>query len=144
MIFARPTHREDFGRIELQAAQADVSRYWSKYPPTQYLRDGTTFTGVTADGQVMAIAGLIPIWEGRALVWALLSRHSGPHFRSLHRRVSAFLDAQSVRRMEATVYEGFTQGHRWLRMLGFECEGLMRAYTPDGASQYLYSRVRHG
>jgi RimJ/RimL family protein N-acetyltransferase len=56
--------------------------------------------------------------------------------------VVEFLDNAPYRRIEATVDVGFKQGHRWIKMLGFELEGYMRAYRPDGADMLLYARVK--
>jgi hypothetical protein len=39
------------------------------------------------------------------------------------------------------VYPNFEPGHRWARMLGFEQEGLMRAFGHDGSDMVMYSRV---
>jgi hypothetical protein len=45
------------------------------------------------------------------------------------------------RRIEATVDVGFTEGERWMTLLGFEYEGLMRAYRPDGQDMLMFARV---
>jgi len=37
---------------------------------------------------------------------------------------------------------GFKEGHRWIKMLGFELEGYMKAYRPDGADMLLYARIK--
>jgi RimJ/RimL family protein N-acetyltransferase len=46
------------------------------------------------------------------------------------------------RRYESTVDVGFKQGHRFMKMLGFEVEGYLKAYRPDGADMVLYARVK--
>ena len=83
-----------------------------------------------------------PQWENRATAFALLSDDSGPHFPAIHSAVVEFLDNAPYRRIEATVDVGFKQGHRWIKMLGFELEGYMKAYRPDGADMLLYARVK--
>lgn len=94
------------------------------------------------DGVVLAVAGVEPQWENRAIAFALLSDDSGTHFPAIHSAVVEFLDNAPYRRIEATVDVGFKQGHRWIKMLGFELEGYMKAYRPDGADMLLYARIK--
>ena len=94
------------------------------------------------ENQILAIAGVEPQWENRATAFALVSGAAGPYFWAIHSAVARFLDSTSYRRIEATVDVGFEQGHRWIKMLGFEIEGYMRAYRPDGADMLLYAKVR--
>lgn len=94
------------------------------------------------DGEILIIAGLAPQWENRAMAWTLISKNAGSHFRTIHREVEKFLVRSPFRRIEATVDVGFKEGHRWMKMLDFEPEGVMRAYRPDGGDQVLYARIR--
>lgn len=94
------------------------------------------------DGQVLAIAGLAPQWENRALAWALVSDNAGAHFKGIHRAVSRFLTVCDFNRVEANVDVGFEAGERWIKLLGFEYEGYLKAYRPDGEDMLLFARVR--
>lgn len=109
---------------------------------TELANQGLAWTAESDDGQILAIAGVEPQWENRAIAFALISGAAGPYFRAIHSAVAAFLDHTPYRRIEATVDVGFEQGHRWIKMLGFEIEGYMKAYRPDGADMLLYARVR--
>lgn len=94
------------------------------------------------DDVILGIGGLLPQWENRALIWALVSESAGNHFPAIHKSVQRFINAAPFRRIEATVDVGFKQGCRWIELLGFEIEGYMKAYRPDGADMLLYARVR--
>lgn len=95
------------------------------------------------DGSSVAMcAGLVNMWENRAQAWSLMSAHAGRHMLKIARIMRGFLDLQDIRRIEAVVDADFVQGHRLIQILGFEREGLMRAYLPDGRDTVLYSRVR--
>lgn len=104
-------------------------------------KSGPCFT-LANDGDVFACCGLVNMWENRAQAWALLSDDAGKYFVRIFRAMSAFLDLQDTRRIEATVDENFQQGHRLMSMLGFQHEGVMRAYLPDGRNCAMYGRVR--
>lgn len=93
------------------------------------------------DGQILAIAGVEPQWENRAIAFALIAESAGRFFPAIHKAVRDFLIRAPYRRIEATVDVGFEQGHRWIKMLGFEIEGYLKAYRPDGADMLLYARV---
>lgn len=123
-------------------------------PSQEYLRDwviGLDFSGMDAiwvaeddEGDVIFIGGVVPMWQGRAAVWSLVSTYAGSDMLRIHRKVRQKLNDfnEKYRRLEMTVDVGFTQGHRWAKMLGFEVEGYMRAYRPDGGDMLMYSRIR--
>jgi hypothetical protein len=94
------------------------------------------------DGEILGIGGLIVQWENRATAWALVSAGAGKRFVRIHAAVERFLDVAPFRRIEASVDVGFIEGMRWMEMLGFEYEGLMVAYRPDGADMLLYARIK--
>jgi RimJ/RimL family protein N-acetyltransferase len=59
----------------------------------------------------------------------------------LDRAVRRLLSLRSFRRIEASTEADFKQGCRWLEMLDFQSEGLMRKYGPDGADHIRYARI---
>lgn len=134
---------EHLDRIGLQAAQAHFGGEFIKPGYADMLRQGPAFTALHGD-QVLACAGTVEIWPGRAMAWALLSELAGRHLLALHRAVAGFLMQAPYRRIEATVDDGFEPGHRWLRLLGFTCEtpAGMPGFTPQGRGAFLYARVR--
>lgn len=76
------------------------------------------------------------------ILWAVLAADAGRHMLWLHRATLRFLDIEPLRRIEATVEEGFGEGCRWLELMGFESEGPLRAYGLNGETHVLYSRCR--
>lgn len=128
--------------LVLQPSQISFSQYFDeKYGPA--LRDGgPCFTGLDDDGNVVGCSGVIKQWDNRAIAWALLADWSGKHFVKVHKAVKRFLDMTEFDRIEAFVDAEFEQGHRWVKMLGFEREGYMRKFNPDGRDAVLYARIR--
>lgn len=141
-MIVRPWKIGDTEQIMLQPAQqytgsiADLSM-----DLTPLSEQGLAWT-VEHDGVVIGIGGLTPQWEHRAIVWALLAGDIGHHFIAIHRAVRRFLTDAPYRRIEAHVDVGFKEGVHWMKLLGFECEGYMRAFRPDGADMLLFARVR--
>lgn len=90
---------------------------------------------------VLACAGIVIEPFGSGTLWSFVSDEAGRHFVRLDRCVRRMLSIPRLRRIDATTEVGFAQGCRWLEMLGFENEGVMRKYGPDGADHYRYARV---
>lgn len=106
---------------------------------------GPCWTAVQ-DGEVLACAGLLLHWPGRAGAWCLI----GDHFPRrgwvwLHKQVVAGLARSSaelgLRRIEAETLTGWPPGATWLRKLGFQHEAQMPAYGPDGRDYDRWARI---
>lgn len=96
------------------------------------------------DGRVVACGGFCPLWEGNVRAWAVIAGDiGGAGMVALTRVVRRGMDACTARRIEVEVDSQFPQAHRWVKMLGgFEWEGRMRKYSPDGRDCDRYARVR--
>lgn len=104
---------------------------------------GEAFTGIV-ENETIICSGVVHQWQNRAIAWALISQDAGKHFVKIHKAVKRFLDMSEVNRIEAYVDSGFEEGYRWMDMLGFKHEGLMRAFSPNSLDMHLYARIRNG
>lgn len=98
----------------------------------------TAFAGM----EVVACAGVVQQWEGRAQAWSLLSVMHMTYKKSLFLAVKRFLDHYPMRRVECTVDPRSVQAKNWAKHLGFTYEGLARKYTPHGDDMELWAMVR--
>lgn len=95
-------------------------------------------------GDVMACAGVFPVWPGRKQLWSVISHKIGAGgMVVLTRAVTRGLAMMEPGRIEAHVREGFQPGIRWMLMLGFDCETPepMVKFLPDGAGAYMFARA---
>lgn len=46
-------------------------------------------------------------------------------------------------RVQATTHRQFERGRRFLEWLGFEREGVLRNYGPDGSDHIIYARIKN-
>jgi RimJ/RimL family protein N-acetyltransferase len=91
--------------------------------------------------RVVACAGIVEFWAGRAQVWSLLAEEMPQYRKAIHRAVKGFLETYRVRRLECLVDPRSEPSMRWATHLGFHVEHLMRAYTPHGDDQLMYVRL---
>jgi RimJ/RimL family protein N-acetyltransferase len=136
----QPQHLEV---MVLQPSQKGFSDYFDPQYGAALMNGGPCFTALNND-EVLGCSGVIKQWDNRAIAWALISEFSGKNFVGIHRAVSRFLDLSEFNRIEAFVDADFEQGHRWIQMLGFEREGYMRQFSPDGRDSVLYARLKNG
>lgn len=94
-----------------------------------------------ADGRIIACAGVAQIGFGMGTLWAFLAANSGRHFIRLDRCVRRLLEVPKLRRIEASADASFAPACRWLELLGFSGEGVMRMYGPNGEDCVRYART---
>jgi hypothetical protein len=136
-----PYKAEHLMALKLQAGQ----EYCLPYVTDEYARmlEGQfAFTAIDGD-VVIAVGGVAELWENRALAWSFIDHRAGKYFTQLHKAVLRVLEVIPYRRIEAETSCDFEQGHRWLKMLGFELEApRMKAFRVDGGDSALYARVK--
>lgn len=105
---------------------------------------GMAWTALKND-EVLGCAGMIPVWEGRVIAWALfgdIPKHSWILiFRKIQKEFRDALANHGRHRIETTTPVDFVPGHRLAKMLGFEIEGLMKEYGPDGKDHLMLGKI---
>lgn len=125
--------------MEIQDAQRGTFPHGDQSYGLSLMKAGPCWS-VVVDGHIVACGGLCVQWEGRAVVWAILSK--GAPLVPVTRAVLRVIQSRGIpRRLECFVDVSFPQGIRWAEMLGFQREGLMRAFSPDGRDHLLFARV---
>jgi hypothetical protein len=97
---------------------------------------------VRLDGKLVAVGGHNPVWPGRTILWGYLGADCGPALPAMTREVLRQIKALEIEfpRMEAYAERHHKAGHRWLRLLGFKHEGVMRKFC-NGVDYSMYARV---
>ncbi len=91
------------------------------------------------------VMGFHLIWGGVASIGAVLT----PHFTAqpvaavkvTRKLLDKFERAFDLHRIEMYVQTDYKTGHRWARALGFQPEGVLRKFGPDGKDHTIYGRV---
>jgi RimJ/RimL family protein N-acetyltransferase len=98
------------------------------------------------DGQIIGVGGCVVYWEGVGEGWFCLSKKALEHkigiFKCIQRIIEqAFLELK-LKRMQVSERADSSQTIKMAEALGFNREGLMKSYLPDGTDAYLYALVR--
>lgn len=133
---------EHYFALNEQEATSYVNEFMSE-KSIKALENNEHSYSIFIGGRLVACAGLVQFWNGRAEAWAMIDEDCRKEFMTLHNVVKRFLDVCPVKRVEAVVDAGFSAGHRWVETLGFELEApLMRSYGINGGDCALYARVK--
>ena len=137
-----PYRAEHLRSLQLQDAQIELSKLIS-YEQQKALKNEHAYTFVD-DGEILLCAGVMPLWEKRAIIWSYFSRNAGRKMRAIIRATVLILDEMPFDRIESAVEENFSQGHRFNKLIGFNLETPepMQKYFPTGSAAFLYSRVK--
>ncbi len=134
----RPEH---LTMLRLQATQASAGPLLTIEHGSQIASCPGIARTALMDGEPLACAGLIELWQGRAYAWAYIAEHAKDHFKAVHRAVSSALSEAKWRRIEMAVDVRDPGAKRWAAHLGFEFEGVARKWTTDGRDVEIWARV---
>ena len=129
--------------LTLQPTQAHLKELLTDAHGAAIQKAGPAYTAFVGY-EVIACAGIIQMWPGRAQVWSLLSDKMPDYARDIHRAVRNYLRAYRVRRLECIVDPRHAAAVRWAKHLGFTYESTMEAYDMHGNDQHLFVRLQRG
>lgn len=140
-MIVRPYEQGDEDNIDLQESQSYMMDHIDNINVAELAACSDVWCG-EHNGKIVAMGGIVPIWEGRGQAWMLIANVAGVRMTHVHKAVLNALVKSKCTRIEATVDIGFKQGVRWMKMLGFELESYMKAYRPDGGDMLMFARIR--
>jgi len=146
-LLFRRFRASDLAGLSLQPAQRDAQVIQK---PGSQIGEVLEATGMSwsaiAGDTLVACAGIVPVWQGRAAAWALFGEIPRGCWTAITRKVKhEIADAHSAGwwRIEATARSDFAPACRWLEMLGFEIEGLAKAYDLSRRDHILFGHVAY-
>ncbi len=103
---------------------------------------GEAVSVVDDDGSVVAVAVAYECAPGVAEVCLMETSGIEKHGRRFYELSNEFLDGLPFRRVQAYCAVPFTRSYKYLKNTGFTCEGVLRAFAPDGTDVFLMGRVK--
>lgn len=140
MINVLPAYSSMTRDLDIQPAQRQLWPDMTEADVARSIAAGYAFAAYRGT-KILAIGGIARFDADRGLVWGVLSGSIGRDFVGMHAAVKQALAAAPFMRIEAQIENSFAPGHRWIKALGFEQEGLMRKYW-RGRDFMLYAKVR--
>lgn len=124
---------------------ADLDFIMNQNLAAEYLLRGPAYT-IIKNGQVVWCGGLVMLWPGMAEAWGVPSMSLQDCPLGFHRLVVTVLreliETMKLRRVQCTIASVFGISQRWVQALGFQHEGDMAMYGPDGADHKRYALVK--
>jgi hypothetical protein len=106
---------------------------------------GPAITAVV-NNSPLAVFGFIHYWSGMAEFWSMFDDRMRRYPKSMTHIARQFLyiaeRSEVLHRLQITVKSDDIRAYRWAKALGFEEEGLMRKFLPDGSDSYMMARIR--
>lgn len=124
--------------LDLQEWQSEVVSELSPSYAKSLAACGPAYTGIDGD-EVIFCGGCAKMWEGRHIVWSMLSKNAGKHMVAMTRAARRLIALQTGR-VEAAIRSDFEQGHRWAKMCGMVFHHHEEKFLPGGLDADVYVR----
>lgn len=98
------------------------------------------------NGILVFVGGIVPKWTGVGEGWLLVDKALPilvqPYKKEFFIGFNYYMTLLGYDRIETSVLKGFDQGIKFIEGLGFEKEGLMKKYGPDGKDYWRYAYLK--
>lgn len=141
-MFRKCTH-EDIEKIKANPLDISIGSY------PDFDLDSCSFTYIV-DDVVLGCGGIKIFWPGVGDAWIMLNhcicerpilfRIKAIEF--IRDKLLELMTENNIRRCGAIVKTDFEKANKLVRFLGFEYEGMMRKFAPDGRDMNIYGLVR--
>ena len=129
----------DIKDIELQPHQAQWQHEINAAQFDSVVKN--SWTVIDNNNKIVFIGGVYHIWENRLAAWSLISKDAGKNFKFIINKTIQYLNEFKGQRIECYVDPEFVQGHRFAKLLGFNCEALlMQKFHQNGTNASMYAK----
>tara|TARA_R110000803_G_scaffold67203_1_gene128839 strand:- start:9989 stop:10465 length:477 start_codon:yes stop_codon:yes gene_type:complete len=140
----RPSHAD---KIELK----DRDLYYESIIPNyrQYIaggaQPGLSWTGIY-NNKIVLCFGVRQVWPNVAEAWLLpsplINDHALSVVRTARKIFSDIFKTEAFSRVHISVDSANDSAFKFAKALGFETEGILRKYGPDGSDYYMMARIK--
>jgi hypothetical protein len=142
MIRIRPFNIKDAQEMALRPIYHETSK-------EQFIKEsvfGKSFSIYESQsGLVLACATLIRMRKHSAVLNMILDTHFVKYTKEfiyvLRESSVYYMKELGLTRVHATIRADFHNAEKWIKIVGFEKEGVMRNYGPDGEDHILFAKV---
>jgi hypothetical protein len=140
MISIRPLIPSDVLAVQLQPMQAaEPGRVDLEYG--ERVASGMAWTALR-DGEIIACAGLVELYQGTALAWGLLSRPIGPAMVAITRQARRAIKASPWQRIEMLARADWPEALEWAALIGMRQVAVLRRWGPAAQDHVFLEHLR--
>jgi hypothetical protein len=100
---------------------------------------------ILANGEILAIVGYQELYTGSGEIWALIAEEAKKYPVAFGRKaketLETFARTHKLRRLQIVVRRGYEEAFDFAIFLGFEPEGILRKYGPEGDDYVMMGKV---
>lgn len=131
---ARPIleHEQLMGLVD----SINIAHTFAKHPSSTLRSD---------DGTIIACGGVVILWRGVGEAWGLtttlVERYKLLYYKTTKTMIESVAQSFNLHRVQATIPYAHEQAARFITRMGFEREGFLRKFGPDGHDFIMFGRV---
>lgn len=141
----KPEHLHELMAGRLNSGAPENIGYMKEY--AEELQHPDWSYSVIHNGHLVLCCGIVPMWAGVGEVWFIASNlihtHKIPFIRFARQKMMEVVEANSLIRVQGVVKVGWDTALRFSKFMGFETEGIMKKYGPEGADYYRISWIKN-
>ena len=126
----------------------DIGQIKEPKEPSEFIDDQmqeyTHYAETIEDGEIMAVMGIIRMWNGVGQGFVVTSKNYSGGIRYT-RAVIAFVNRGmkelNLHRLQTYIDVRWMESARFAELVGLYSECLLRKMSPDGADLFLYARI---
>jgi hypothetical protein len=140
MLEIRPIQEGDLELIRQNPLEEAVKKY-----PDWKTPENNAWSALW-NGKLIAVGGMIILWEGVGEAWLMLSKDFNGMSNiavllGLRKQLNKMVEDNKLWRVQAMVRPDVPKAVEMIEYFGFEKEGLLKKYCPDGGDAYVYSKI---
>ena len=122
-------------------SQPDMQGHESMQEHTIAQARGNTAVSVIQYGKTLGIFGSSKVWNGLEEAWFLVDEATRRYGIAMTKVAKKFISLKfqedSLNRLQITVRLDDIRAYKWAKCLGFQTDGVMRQFGPDGSDYYM-------
>lgn len=108
-------------------------------------KDGGPAYTLIIDGEVVGSSGVVLMGWKRGEAWSLLSslfyKYPKESYGAIKKNLEVIVKDKGLRRVQSLIKLDLESGPSWMKHLGFEYEGTLKAFGPSGEDLMIFARV---
>ncbi|WP_435310642.1 GNAT family N-acetyltransferase [Primorskyibacter sedentarius] len=142
-----PNHMRGIASILRPSDAVDFASVPDPMAVAKHYADNGIAVTVVHNGYVLAVGGVLNLWEGVGEWWSLTTIYAEKYPKQFHKAAKDMIMRaeleMKLHRLQAAIRADNQKAINWHARLGFTNEGIMRAYGVDGTDYFRMALTWH-